>query len=320
MTNCGYGSNLTIDGCVETDASIMDGRTLNFGGCGAVKNVKNPIDLAYNICVNQSAPSPYGLIPPCLLVGKGALEYAKSQSLKIVTQKSLISPKALTQHKKYKKLVDPNSEVLLDTVGAVCIDTKGDVAAGCSSGGILLKKGGRVGQGAVYASGVWADNYDPENENSVAICTSGCGEHLIKTQLAKSVAEDVKNCNCITTGLSESITRNFLSTDQILLFFFAYLSVPDSRFLNNIPSKLCGALVLHSDNKTKDLSLLWAHTTETMSIGFMRSNENPKVSVTKIINKKLIIYSIQAIISELPSDIPIGVKVNVSGVFFQRNN
>jgi taspase (threonine aspartase 1) len=135
VTNCGYGSNLTNEGCVEGDASVMDGKTLIYGGCGAVKSVKNPIHLAYDICVKQLEPLPLGLVPPSFLVGRGGVKYAKAAGLKTVKQKSLISAKALSQYKKYKNLVESNkTEELLDTVGAVCVDNDGHVAAGCSSG------------------------------------------------------------------------------------------------------------------------------------------------------------------------------------------
>lgn len=69
----------------------------------------------------------------------------------------------------------------LDTVGAVAVDLHGRVAAGVSSGGIVLKNAGRVGQAAMYGSGCWA-------ENQVGVSTSGVGEQLIRCLLAERCA------------------------------------------------------------------------------------------------------------------------------------
>lgn len=228
MTNAGCGSNLTMQGIVETDASVMDGTTLNYGGCGAVRKVKNPIELAYDICIKQRTKLPLGLIPPSLLVGKGALEHAKAAGIKIVPNKQLITPKTLRQHKKYKTLVSSSTSSRLDTVGAVCIDNSGHIASAASSGmlyyiscktnlkhfiiegGILLKRPGRVGQGALYGSGVWADSFDADDP-AVAVCTTGCGEYLMQTLLAKEIANDLKNSTFPTTELHTCMTEKFLS-------------------------------------------------------------------------------------------------------------
>uniref|UniRef100_A0A1A8N835 Uncharacterized protein n=1 Tax=Nothobranchius rachovii TaxID=451742 RepID=A0A1A8N835_9TELE len=44
--NAGHGATLNIDGEVELDAIIMDGRTLACGAVSSVKNIANPVSLA----------------------------------------------------------------------------------------------------------------------------------------------------------------------------------------------------------------------------------------------------------------------------------
>lgn len=81
------------------------------------------------------------------------------------------------------------------------------MAASCSSGGIALKHSGRIGQAATYGSGVWAEN---GSESSIAVCSTGCGEYLIRTMLSKEISDDLKTSSCPTSSLHNSLKKKFL--------------------------------------------------------------------------------------------------------------
>ncbi|MBC7873198.1 MAG: isoaspartyl peptidase/L-asparaginase, partial [Ferruginibacter sp.] len=47
LFNAGKGSVFAKDGSQEMDASVMDGKTLMAGAVAAVRNIRNPVELAY---------------------------------------------------------------------------------------------------------------------------------------------------------------------------------------------------------------------------------------------------------------------------------
>ncbi|KAG7298696.1 hypothetical protein JYU34_017103 [Plutella xylostella] len=289
LTNAGYGSNLSWEGSVECDASIMDGQTLHWGACGAVAGVWNPISLARAVCARQAAALALGRVPPCVLSGRGARASAERMGLKIVDERKMISARAFRNFKHSKRKLkrysmqnDVNFSPL-DTVGAVCVDSNGVVAAGASSGGVSLKHEGRVGQAASYGSGVWAVMSRDGVSPSVAACTSGCGEHLIRTQLALNTAESLLEASPVL-GLDKCLKTKFL----------------ESPFLWDVPERLGGTLALKFDPQNGEGELFWGHTTKTMCLGYMSTeSDRPKFTI-----------------SQLPSKVAPGRKAVVSGVRF----
>ncbi|KAF9529185.1 nucleophile aminohydrolase [Crepidotus variabilis] len=222
--NAGYGSNLTIEGTVECDAAIMDvdlhsGR-VSFGSVGALAGIKNPISAACTVLDQSTIPNKLGLIPPLTLVSNGAHLFATFRGVLGVPPESLISPAARVNWQKWKTRLensytdasspkiqhqqdDKDEEMSMqDTVGAIaCLEGQG-VAAGVSSGGLLLKCPGRIGEAATYGAGCWATT--SKDGQSVACSVSGTGEHITKMDLARRIGEVLSAVSLSEQGLKEN--------------------------------------------------------------------------------------------------------------------
>ncbi|KVH87947.1 Peptidase T2, asparaginase 2 [Cynara cardunculus var. scolymus] len=111
-TNAGKGSNLTEDGHVECDASVMDGKSGVFGAIGAVPGVKNAIKIAAMLVKEQMLGSSLlGRIPPMFLAGEGARTWAKSKGVNFFesieeANEWLVTTKAREQWRTYKAMLD----------------------------------------------------------------------------------------------------------------------------------------------------------------------------------------------------------------------
>ncbi|KAM9953231.1 hypothetical protein ACTFIR_008294 [Dictyostelium discoideum] len=202
--NAGKGSVFTELGTNEMDAAIMDGTNLKAGAVGGVSVIRNPIIAARAVMEHTNH---------CLLVGKGAEEFAKSKNLEIVEPSFFFTQNRydqLLRAKDEKKLIlDHDGENLLEkeknneistttttisvgidpidpkykmgTVGAVCLDSFGNLAAATSTGGMTNKMHGRVGDTPIIGAGVYA------NKN-VAVSSTGTGEAFMRTVAAFDIA------------------------------------------------------------------------------------------------------------------------------------
>jgi beta-aspartyl-peptidase (threonine type) len=169
--NAGTGSALTEDGTVECDASVMSGQGAA-GAVGAVRDVKNPIRLARLVMERT---------PHVLLVGAGAEAFAAKQGVRRLEPGALITDGSRARWQAARAKRTPAAGH--GTVGCVARDAQGHVAAATSTGGIVLKLPGRVGDSAVIGAGTYADD-----RAGAASCT-GLGEAFIKAAAAKMAVE-----------------------------------------------------------------------------------------------------------------------------------
>ncbi|KAG2575775.1 hypothetical protein PVAP13_7KG371600 [Panicum virgatum] len=97
----------------------MDGSTGSFGAVGAIRGVKNPIQVALHLAKEQiTGSSLLGRIPPMFLVGEGAYKWAKSKGMDLLESMSeanswLVTEIARAQWVKYMSLL-VNSKKLLE--------------------------------------------------------------------------------------------------------------------------------------------------------------------------------------------------------------
>ncbi len=179
--NAGRGSFINAGGEVELDASIMNGATFRAGAVAAVQNVRNPITLARRVMEKSEN---------VLLVGMGASRFAREQKVKLCSQDDLLTLRELDRWRTMQS--DPHfkpkdafrkKRTASDTVGAVAIDKKGNIASGTSTGGTPNKLPGRVGDSPIIGAGTYADN------GIGGVSTSGWGEAMIRVVMAKTVVD-----------------------------------------------------------------------------------------------------------------------------------
>jgi beta-aspartyl-peptidase (threonine type) len=158
LFHAGYGSAPNRDGVVELDAMIMDGKSAHFGAVAAVQRIEHPVSLARAVMERT---------PHHFLVGPGAEQFATEQGIPLIDPASLI---AAPEHK---------SRIVLggDTVGAVALDSLGNIAVAVSTGGIDNKLPGRVGDSPIAGAGGYADNA------LGAASATGVGEGIMRALL-----------------------------------------------------------------------------------------------------------------------------------------
>lgn len=174
LFNAGRGAVLTHEGHAELDASIMTGHDLKAGAVAGVKRIRHPIDLARKVMEDS---------PHVMLYGAGAEEFANSRGFEFVPNEFFITPQRKQQLERVLQgRTQPRNELSgLGTVGAVAVDSSGNLAAATSTGGMTNKRWGRIGDAPIIGAGTYANNA------SCAVSATGHGEYFIRSVVAYDV-------------------------------------------------------------------------------------------------------------------------------------
>ena len=188
--NAGCGSVLTIEKRVEMEASVMAGETLQAGAVALLSDARNPVRVARVVMEKTDH---------VFVAGKGAEQLMRmyrlerrKQDIPAKLKRYEAQMRSLVEGKyelpKLAALVKEHPEVFqLETVGAVALDCKGNVAAATSTGGFPLKLAGRIGDSSSIGCGAYADN------QSGACSATGVGEIAIRLVIAKTVCDSMEN-------------------------------------------------------------------------------------------------------------------------------
>jgi beta-aspartyl-peptidase (threonine type) len=183
LFDAGRGGYYTRAGVPELDAAIMDGRTLAAGSVAAVQHIANPIHLARLVMEKT---------PHVLLVAEGAEEFAKSQGIELVSPYYFYNEREWQRFNDAQRAAERKSSAELPggdehgTVGVVALDLAGNLAAGTSTGGTVMKMPGRVGDSPIIGAGTYANN------ESCAVSGTGVGEYYIRNVVAADICERVR--------------------------------------------------------------------------------------------------------------------------------
>lgn len=176
--NAGRGSALTRDGTVETDASVMDGASHRVGAVAAVPDLGNAVALARAVLDAGEH---------VILAGPSAWRFAAEVGIAPAPPGSLITERARAR-----------LDALKGTVGAVARDRDGHFAAATSTGGIVGKRSGRVGDSPIPGAGTWADG-------ACAISATGDGEAILRVALSRSIAARIAAGTPLETAVREAL-------------------------------------------------------------------------------------------------------------------
>ncbi|MBN2561773.1 MAG: N(4)-(beta-N-acetylglucosaminyl)-L-asparaginase [Phycisphaerae bacterium] len=162
----GLGGIPNEDGVVELDACCMHGPTHKAGGVAALRNIRNPSQVARLVMQRTDH---------VLLVGEGALRFAKAHGFK---EEELLTDEARKSWLKWKESHSDKDDWLSPeppdaqqetrgpasieytwgTINCCAVDAASNIAGVTTTSGLSYKLPGRVGDSPIIGAGLYVDN------------------------------------------------------------------------------------------------------------------------------------------------------------------
>jgi beta-aspartyl-peptidase (threonine type) len=174
--NAGTGACLTSAGTIELDASIMEGSSLRAGAVASLPPFREPIAIARTVMDDGRH---------VLYAGEGARSFAVERGFVPVDPAMLTTEAARARLASFRE-GRVGGGWAGGTVGAVVCDAEGHVVAATSTGGMVGKRPGRVGDSPILGAGTYAD------DEAGAASATGDGEAALRLGLTRLAIERMR--------------------------------------------------------------------------------------------------------------------------------
>ncbi|WP_445738011.1 isoaspartyl peptidase/L-asparaginase family protein [Mariniflexile sp.] len=176
--NAGKGAVYSHGGKHLLEASVMEGATLKAGALANAMRIKNPVLFAKTLLENDDVVFVSGDAVD-LLAEKSGCNMVDNSYFDTTFRKEQWE---MAQKLSKETMFLDHSNLKMGTVGAVALDTNGNLAAATSTGGMTNKLDGRIGDTAMIGAGTYANN------KTCAVSCTGVGEFFIRATVASLVS------------------------------------------------------------------------------------------------------------------------------------